>query len=135
MFTNYACNAESEPNKILIEDNVLCVAKKIGGAVVIGTGAVALVPVALSAAGLGNAGIPAGSLAAKAMAISGVANGGGVVAGGVVAGLQSAGAAGLGVGTTVAVGTTFGGVYRYSRIGCSNNETECIKKIEVSSMS
>lgn len=120
-------NAESEPNKRWISDNVLCVAKKVGGAVVIGTGAVALAPVALSAAGFGSAGIAAGSLAAKAMAISAAANGGGVVAGGVVAGLQSAGAAGLGLGTTVAVGTTFGGVYRYLRGGCSNNDTGCIK--------
>lgn len=47
------------------------------------------------------------------MAWSAVANGGGVASGGFVATLQSTGAAGLGLGTKLALGGTAGGIYSY----------------------
>ncbi|CAC5417418.1 unnamed protein product [Mytilus coruscus] len=53
------------------------------------------------------------------MAISAVANGGAIPAGGVVATLQSAGAAGLGLGTKVAIVTTVttvSGIIEYTKI-------------------
>ncbi|WAR17838.1 hypothetical protein MAR_032432 [Mya arenaria] len=73
----------------------------IGG--VVGAGAVVAAPFALGAAGFGAAGVTAGSLAA---AIQGPA----VVSGSAFALAQSAGAAGLGIGTKVALFAGWGAV-------------------------
>ncbi|CAG2212101.1 unnamed protein product [Mytilus edulis] len=101
-------------------DDVWCLAKKVGGSVVVGTGAVALAPVALGAVGFGSAGIIAGSTAAKIMTGLAASNGVGVAAGSLFAAFQSAGAAGLAIGTKLAIGTSVGGTFGYFSGGCSN---------------
>ncbi|KAK3102982.1 hypothetical protein FSP39_015498 [Pinctada imbricata] len=116
--------AGKDDSKSSYYEDAWCYAKNIGGGVVIGGAAVAAAPVVLSAAGFTAGGIAAGSLAAKAMSVAATANGGGVVAGGVVAALQSAGAAGLGIGAKLGIGTAVGGVYSYFTGGCYKGNCE-----------
>lgn len=78
--------------------------------IVAGTTAIAAAPVVISAAGFTSAGVAAGSLAAG---VQSVFYGGAVGSTTIFAGLQSAGAAGIGLGTNVAIGTTVGSAVSY----------------------
>ncbi|VDH93590.1 Hypothetical predicted protein [Mytilus galloprovincialis] len=88
------------------DDDVWCLTKTYGGAVIFGVGSVVFAPIVLSTAGFGSAGIVAGSFGAPESLHAPVANGGGVASGGFVATLQSAGAAGLGISYNILIGIT-----------------------------
>ena len=92
--------------------------------IAVGTAAVAAAPLALSAAGFTAGGVAAGSLAAS---VQSAAYGATVGSGTLFAGLQSAGAAGIGVGAKVAIGSFVGAVTTYikSKVSPCHEELAC----------